>query len=71
MFSKRIFEYCIMKDIEKKVIIRKTKSKEKILSPQLRSDTPNICCFGFKKVSNPQNCTINFPFVSMTKNEFD
>ena len=60
-----------MKDTIKKKVTRKTHSNEKILSPQLRSDTPNICCFGFKKESNPQSCTINFPFVSMPKNEFD
>ena len=60
-----------MKDIEKKVIIRKTKSKEKMTSPQLRSDTPNICFFGFEKETHPQKCTVNFPFISMSKNECD
>ena len=62
----------IMKNIKKKKVIRKTQSNEKKISPQLQSDTPSICYFGFTKESNHQNGTFNFPplFVSMSNDEF-
>ena len=52
-----IVDSYIMKNIKKKKVIRKTQSTEKKISPQLRSETPNICSFGFTKESNHQNGT--------------